>query len=68
MKQRPIGCTSYTWTTVRIPFPEDHVCCLLCPLMETYSRKQCRSTGEYLMDGQIVGMRCPLKVEECNEF
>lgn len=68
MKPKSSGCTKYTITTVAIPFPEDHVCCALCPLMETYSRKQCRSTGEYLMDSQIVGMQCPLKLEDRHEI
>lgn len=51
----------YTEAAVSIFFPEGHVCCDLCPLMETYSRKQCRRTGEYLLDTRAtVGYECPL--------
>ena len=56
--------TYYTRATVEIHFPEDRVCCDLCPLMETYARKQCRRTGEYLLDSRAVGYYCPLNVRE----
>lgn len=58
------GVTRYTRALVDIYFPEGHVQCSLCPLMETYSRKQCRRTGEYILDDRTVGMWCPLAVEE----
>lgn len=59
------GVTWYTKATVKINFPEDHVCCDLCPLLETYARKQCRKTGEYLIDTRnTVGWECPLKFKE----
>lgn len=59
------SCTGYVSTVVDIHFPEEKgVCCYLCPLMETYSRKQCRRTGEYLYDGQIRGHLCPLIIKE----
>jgi hypothetical protein len=58
----------YTKGEVEIFFPEDHVCCDLCPLMETYARKQCRRTGEYLLDTRVVGYYCPLKFEKENEY
>lgn len=59
------GCTRYTITEVIIGFPEDHMCCDLCPLLETYARKQCRRTGEYLIDTRYtVGFECPLKIVE----
>lgn len=58
------GCTQYAHTTVDIYFPDNHVCCDLCPLMETYARKQCRRTGEYLLDTRTVGFNCPLVYEE----
>lgn len=62
------GCTHYTTATVEIHFPENNVSCDLCPLMETYARKQCRRTGEYLMDTRVtVGYYCPLKFEEEND-
>ena len=61
------GVSYYTKASVVINFPEDHVCCDLCPLMETYARKQCRRTGEYLLDTRAtVGYDCPLKFEEDN--
>lgn len=56
------GIPWYTKATAEIFFPTDHVCCDLCPLMETYARKQCRRTGEYLLDTRAtVGYECPLK-------
>ena len=58
------GCTLYARATVDIYFPDGHVCCALCPLMETYARKQCRRTGEYLFDDRTIGLNCPLKFEE----
>ena len=62
------GVKWYTEASVNIFFPEGHVCCDLCPLMETYSRKQCRRTGEYLLDTRAtVGYECPLKFETQEE-
>lgn len=61
------GCNTYTKATVEIYFTGSHVCCDLCPLMETYSRKQCRRTGEYLADTRGVGYWCPLNIQEANE-
>ena len=58
------GCTKYTKTTLEIFFPEGHVCCDLCPALETYARKQCRRTGEYLLDTRITGVWCPLIFED----
>lgn len=58
------GVTHYQKSTVEIYFPEDHVCCDLCPLLETYARKQCRRTGEYLFDTRTIGFNCPLEFEE----
>lgn len=54
----------YSRASVRIYFPEGHVCCDLCPLLETYARKQCRRTGEYLLDTRTIGFECPLEFEE----
>lgn len=57
------GVMHYTRTVVDINFPEGHMCCDLCPLMETYARKQCRRTGEYLLNTRdVVGLQCPLAV------
>lgn len=58
------GVQNYIKAEAEIFFPEDHVCCKLCPLLETYSRRQCRRTGEYLYDAQVIGYYCPLKFEE----
>lgn len=56
------GVYQYTTASVEIHFPDGNVCCDLCPLMETYARKQCRRTGEYLLDTRVtVGYECPLK-------
>ena len=49
------SCLFYTRATVDINFPEGHVCCALCPMLETYSRLQCRRTGEYLLDSKGAG-------------
>ena len=58
------GVSWYARATIDINFPEGHVCCDLCPLMETYARKQGRRTGEYLLDTRVtIGYECPLKFE-----
>ena len=54
----------YSKAMVTINFPEGNVRCSLCPLCETYARKQCRMTGEYLADGYLRGGMCPLTIEE----
>lgn len=62
------GVLRYEKANVEINFPEGHVCCDLCPLLETYARKQCRRTGEYLLDTRVtVGYECPLKFEHKEE-
>lgn len=53
----------YEKRLIDIYFPPDRVCCALCPLMETYSRKQCRRTGEYIVDDRNPGYWCPLMDE-----
>ena len=60
------GVRYYTKTTCEIGFPESAVCCMYCPLLETYARKQCRRTGEYIADDRTIGYMCPLKFEENN--
>ena len=37
-------------TRVSVYFDQDHICCQFCPFFETYSRKQCRLTGEYIVN------------------
>ena len=56
--------TQYAKRLIDIYFPPDRVCCALCPLMETYSRKQCRRTGEYIVDDRNPGYWCPLMDED----
>ena len=55
------SCTTYITRTVDINFTGDTICCARCPLLETYARKQCRRTGEYILDDRIVGGWCPLR-------
>lgn len=61
------GCTKYYYATVTFPFA-DEPCCDICPLLETYARRQCRLTGQYLpYDKAPYGGRllsCPLLVDE----
>jgi hypothetical protein len=61
-------CLEYDWRYLPIPFPKDMVFCELCPVMETYARRQCRSTGEYLISPckheYTEGWRCPLMTLE----
>lgn len=64
MKGFSSGVSYYTKATLEIGFPEDRVSCDYCPLLETYARKQCRRTGEYLVDTRTIGFYCPLKIEE----
>ena len=61
------SCLWYTETQATIYFPENKVCCDFCPILETYARKQCRLTGEYLADTRTIGYMCPLKFIEKEE-
>lgn len=57
------SCTRYISAGLVIHFPESEgIQCKLCPCLETYARKQCRLTGEYLADGYLVGGLCPLNL------
>ena len=58
------GVTEYTLATVTVYFPKGHEKCALCHLLETYSRNQCRASGEYLIDTKGRGMLCPLMMED----
>lgn len=58
------GVSCYQKAVVDIYFPDGHVCCNLCPMLETYARKQCRRTGEYILDSRAVGLNCPLQLVE----
>lgn len=61
------GVPYYTCGIAHIYFPTDRVSCELCPVLETYARKQCRLTGEYLADTRGVGYLCPLEFVEREE-
>ena len=61
------GVSWYTEAQAKIFFPEGQVQCKFCPCLETYSRNQCRLTGEYLADTRTIGYRCPLKCIEKQE-
>lgn len=54
------GVLTYIRRHVEIDFTGDSVSCAQCPLLETYARKQCRKTGEYIIDDRVVGGWCPL--------
>lgn len=55
----------YIETTLKIYFDPGHVACAYCPCLETYSRNQCRMTGEYIVDTRYtVGCWCPLNINE----
>ncbi len=57
---------SYTKRTLDINFTGE-VCCARCALLETYSRKQCRATAEYIVDDRAIGGWCPLVNPETGE-
>lgn len=64
VRSREGGVTGYTSATVELFFPEGEVCCEYCPLLETYARKQCRKTAEYIVDTRYRGYWCPLVIQE----
>lgn len=64
MAKKVDGVRWYAEANVKIFFPEGQICCEACPLMETYARKQCRRTGEYLLDTRTTGLWCPLEINE----
>lgn len=63
------GVPYYTVLYARVCFPEDKVCCAYCSVEETYSRKQCRLSGEYIADDRTIGYNCKLLTwEEIKEM
>lgn len=58
------SCLSYAERWVNIFFTDGEVCCKYCPMLETYARKQCRRTGEYIINDNIQGYWCPLLTAE----
>jgi hypothetical protein len=67
MKNVSKGVTYYTHGTVTIPFPEDDLCCMWCPLMGMElkaNREYCKATGELLLaPREYVGSKCPMVFE-----
>jgi len=61
------GVKRYLHTVVDIYFPNEEYKCRYCPLLETYSRNQCRRTGEYILDIKAIGYDCPLEIVEEKE-
>lgn len=47
---------------VSIYFPAGHIECDICPLLQTYSRRQCMRTGELIPAWQKRGYYCPLEI------
>lgn len=55
----------YVRADVSLFFEPGHIACQYCPLPETYSRNQCRRTGEYIIDTRFTtGRYCPLNFTE----
>lgn len=52
--------TEYHYYIAKITSWDGPIRCDNCPLMETYARKQCRMTAEYLADTRRPGYICPL--------
>lgn len=57
---------TYVKRTLDLNFTGE-VCCARCALLETYSRKQCRATAEYIVDDRAIGGWCPLVNPETGE-
>lgn len=62
------GCTNYTMAVAKLAFWDGPIRCEICPCLETYARKQCRLTGEYLSDTRVKGWTCPLEEISEDEF
>lgn len=60
------GVLEYSVAHVTICFEKGEESCKFCPFLETYSRDQCRKTGEYIVDRRGRGRWCPLVFEEDN--
>ena len=54
----------YIRVSVELVFEAGKVACDFCPLLETYARKQCRRTGEYIVDSRARGRWCPFKLTD----
>ena len=58
------GVLEYSAATLDIFFEKGYENCAHCPILETYSRNQCRRTGEYIIDTRGRGRWCPLIFKE----
>lgn len=59
------GVAEYVSASVNLFFEPGHIACQYRPLLETYSRNQCRRTGEYIIDPRYTtGRFCPLNFTE----
>lgn len=62
------GVRWYTKGKVEIGFPEDYICCRLCPLFATAygtRRDYCAKTGESIVEpDRLIGGMCPIDFEE----
>lgn len=56
-------CVEYSPAIAHIVFVKGYEACRFCPLFETYARKQCRQTGEYIINENTVGYHCPLEFD-----
>lgn len=58
----------YVRADVSLFFEPGHIACQYCPLLEVYSRNQCRRTGEYIIDTRFTtGRYCPLNFADKGE-
>nr|DAG01740.1 MAG TPA: hypothetical protein [Siphoviridae sp. ctSMg55] len=56
-------------TRVSVFFEKEHINCACCPFFETYSREQCRLSGEYIINKHGRGYYCRLELpEEAYEY
>lgn len=62
------GIMEYEVRYLPVYFPKGMVCCDLCLALETYARRQCRSSAEYLVQPgkheATFGGRCNLLTVE----
>lgn len=54
------GCTEFHYYIAKIASWDGPIRCDNCPNMQTYSRKQCELTAEYIGDSRRCGQLCPL--------
>nr|DAY44613.1 MAG TPA: zinc finger Ran-binding domain-containing protein [Caudoviricetes sp.] len=62
------SCLNYKLAIAKLAFWDGDIRCESCACMETYARKQCRLTGEYLGDTRGRGHICPLIPVDSDEW